>query len=198
MGFMSKKAPLPSGRKTKMGMQNKRYRRTEEAILEVLFKAKGLPSTSKLVKGARISRSTLYRHHKTVPGIIPDYERSVLISYTRVIHKFTHAKNIPLKAIYLRTLIFIMAHRWTFEIILKYDSGIVFEKMVLRLKSKVIAACHLPRNSDRAIYIYAKEVAGILEEWGKTKFSEANLNQVLRDIIYLTKTIRLRLSQIMY
>ena len=178
-------------------MQNKRYRRTEEAILEVLFKSKGLPSAGKLVKGARISRSTLYRHHKTVPGIIPDYERNILVRYAYAIRKLTRTGNTPLKTIYLRTLIFIMAHRRTFEIILKYDSGIVFEKMVFRLKSKIVVVCHLPKNSDRAIRIYAKEVAGILEEWSKTKFSETSLNQVLKDIMYLTETIRPRLSQIM-
>ena len=61
--------------------KNRRYQKTEIAILEVLMRSKELPSARVLVRQAKISRSTLYRHHKTIPGIIPDYEREILIRY---------------------------------------------------------------------------------------------------------------------
>lgn len=185
-------------KKSQIKIRNKRYRKTEEAILEVLMGSKELPTAGVLARRARISRSTLYRHHKTVPGIIPDYEREVLIRYGNVLRRLVRRKNTQVRKIYLRTLIFMVAERRTFRILLKYEGGVVVEKMVLRLRGKLRSARHLPVNSGGILRVYAKEVAGIVEEWGKNGFKEGEIEVVLSKIMYLTETIRQRLGPVNY
>ena len=178
--------------------RNKRYQRTEEAILEVLAKSKELPVANTLVKRAGISRSTLYRHHKTVPGIVPDYEREVLIRYGNVLRRLVRRKNTQVRIIYLRTLIFMTMNRRVFKILLKYDGGIVVERMVLKLENKLKRAYRLPVNSSKMLKVYAKEIAGIVEEWGKNEFKEDELEVILGKIMYLTETMRQRLGPLNY
>ena len=177
-------------------MKNKRYQKTEAAILEVLMKSKELPTTRVLIENARISRSTLYRHHKTVPGIVPDYEKEVLEQYEGVVRKLVRRKNTQVRTICLRTLIFIMTNRRIFMILLKYDGGIVIEKMILKLKSKLKTSCCLPKNSEKMLRVYAKEVAGVIEEWGRQRFIEDELETVLSKIMYLTESMRQRLGPV--
>ena len=178
--------------------KNKRYQKTEEVILEALMKSKEFPTTSMLIKKARIARSTLYRHHKTVLKILPDYERGVLIKYGNVVRRLIRRKNIQIRTICLRTLIFIMAEQELFKILLKYEGGIIIEKMILKLRSKLKAACHLPPNSDKILRVYAKEVAGIIEEWSDSGFKEDKINETLNKILYLTETMKQRLGPLNY
>ena len=176
--------------------RNKRYQKTEIAILEVLMKSKELPAAGVLVRKAQISRSTLYRHHKTVPGIVPDYEREMLRRYEGVVRKLIRRKNSQVRMICLRTLIFIMAERRTFKILLKYGGGAVIEKMILKLRCKLASACYLPANPEKMLRVYAKEVAGVIEEWGRQGFKESELEVVLSKIMYLTETMRQRLGPV--
>lgn len=178
--------------------RNKRYQKTEIAILEALMKSRELPSTGELVRRARISRSTLYRHHRTVPGIVPDYEREVLRKYANVLRKLNRQKNVQMKSVYLRTLVFVVTERRTFEILLKYDGGAVVEKMIFKLRGRLKDVCHLPKNSDKMLRIYAKEVAGVIEEWGGQGFKEDEINAVLGKVLFLTKGLKQRLGPLNY
>lgn len=178
------------------GMQNRRYRKTEEAILEVLLKSRTMPSTTELTKRARISRSTLYRHHRAMPGIIPDYEHDILIIFRRESKKILKSETTNLENVYLKMLIFILKHKRVFKILFRYSGDRVVENMVLAVKDRITKICHLSKNSDRLFKIYAKEVAGIVEDWGSNDFSEREINRVLKDIIYLTTTMHQRLSPV--
>ena len=187
-----------NGNKTGMKTKNKRYQKTEEAILEALMKSKELPSAGTLVKRARISRSTLYRHHKTVPGILPDYEKEVLDRYSGLIRKLLKRKNTQVRTICLRSLIFMMTERRYFGILLKYDGGVIIEKMVFKTKNKLRRTCCLPTNPDKMLRVYAKEVSGVIEEWCDQGFSENELEVVLDKILYLTDTMKQRLEPVNY
>ena len=180
----------------KKGMQNKRYRRTEEAIIEVLLREKEMPSTGELARKACISRSTLYRHHRAIPGIVPDYEKGVLNIYGRVVKKMLKQKKMNLKNVYLQTLIFIEKNWRVFEILFKYSGDRVVERMVMKLEDKVRKACYLPRSAGKMMKIYAKEVAGVVEEWGMKGFLEEDIGEVLKKIMYLTETIKMRLGNL--
>ena len=81
---------------------------------------------------------------------------------------------------------------------LKYDGGVVVERMILRLRSKLKSTCCLPKNSEKMLRVYAKEVAGVIEEWGKDGFKEGELEAVLGKIMYLTETMRQRLGPVNY
>ncbi len=179
----------------KKGMSNKRYRQTEEAILEVLLKSKEIPTVQGLTRRAKISRSTLYRHHRAIPGIIPDYEKEILRDYKKLIKKLFKQKT-NLKNIYLRTLFFILQHKRMFKILFKYEGGRIIEKMFFELNSLIIETAYLPKNSEKIFKIYIKEVAGIIETWSEKNFSETEISKIQKEIIYLTETIRPRLGQI--
>jgi len=192
----TKNKPHRTRRLSRRGMQNRRYRKTEEAILEVLLKSRKMPSTNELTKRARISRSTLYRHHRAMPGIIPDYEREILIAFQRESKMILSTKKVNLESIYLKILIFILRRKRVFKILFKYSGDRVVENMVLATKDPITSICHLPKNSDRMFKIYAKEVAGIVEYWGNSEFPEHEIDRTLKDIIYLTTTMRQRLSPV--
>ena len=177
----------------KRGLLNKRYRQTEEAILEVLLDSKEMPSVGELTKRARISRSTLYRHHRAIPGIVPDYEKEILIRYRKMIRKILKQKEISLKNVYLKTLFFVLRHKRVFEILFRYEGDRVVERMVLEVKDLIIKACHLPKNSEKMIKIYAKEIAGMVEMWGERGFNEDEMNKLLDDMMFLTREMRGRL-----
>ena len=185
-------------KQTQIKTRNKRYQKTEEAILDVLMKSKELPTTGVLVRRARISRSTLYRHHRTVPRIIPNYEKEVLIRYGNLVRRLVRQKNTQVRTICLRTLIFMMKERRVFGILLKYDGGMIIERMILKLKSKLKTSCCLPKNPEKMLRVYAKEVTGVIEEWGKRGFEEDELEAVLNKILYLTKTMKKRLGPVNY
>ena len=178
----------------KIKTRNKRYQKTEEAILEALMNSQSLPTAGALIKKAHISRSTLYRHHKTVPGIIPDYEREILTRYRNVVRRLVRHKNTQVRTICLRTLVFIMAEQRTFRMLLKYSGGMVIERMILQLRGKLKSAYYLPTNPDKILRVYAKEIVGVIEEWSELGFKEKDIERTLRKIMYLTESMRQRLG----
>ena len=187
------KRGAPRRKMTQGGLKDKRYRKTEEAIIEVLLRSKQMPSTGELTRRARISRSTLYRHHRAIPGIVPDYEKEIINKYGRTVRKMLKRKGADLKSIYLQMLIFVVNNRRVFGILFKYSGDRVVERMVLKLQDKIAEANYLPKKSEKMMRIYTKEVAGIVEGWYEKEFNEKEMNKVLEDIIYLTRTMKRRL-----
>ena len=155
-----------------------------------------MPSTTELTQRARISRSTLYRHHRAIPGIIPDYEREILKAFRRGIKKTLNHPKTDLENIYLKILLFVLRHKRVFKILFRYSGDRVAENIVLEVKDQIARAQHLPKNSDPMLRIYAKEVAGVIEAWGERGFPEHEINQVQKDTLYLTTTIRQRLTPV--
>ena len=177
-------------------MQNRRYRQTEDAILEVLLRSRTMPSTTELTKKAQISRSTLYRHHRAMPGIIPDYERDILVAFRRESKKFSGRKELNLENFYLKILIFILRYKRVFKILFKYSGDRVVETMVMVVEDQIVKGCHLTKSSKRVFKIYSKEVAGIIEDWGENGFAEDEISGILKKITYLTTTMKKRLGPI--
>ena len=149
----TKNSPHCLKRPSCRGMQNRRYRKTEEAILEVLLKAKEMPSTGELTKRARISRSTLYRHHRAMPGIIPDYERDILAAFKREAKKFSGHKELNLESFYLKILIFILRYKRVFKILFRYSGDRVVETMVISAEEQIEKKCYLAKGSGRIFKI---------------------------------------------
>ena len=182
--------------RSKRGLQNKRYRQTEEAIIEVLLKARTMPNTGEIARRARISRSTLYRHHRAIPGIVPDYERGVLREYRRVVRRTLRQKEVNLRKIHLRMLVFVLAYKRVYGILFRYSGDRAVERMVTMVEGKIVTTCRLPKGSQKAVRIYAKEVAGIVEMWGEKGFKEDRMGQALNDIMKLTDGLKGRLGAI--
>ena len=78
----------------------------------------------------------------------------------------------------------------------RYSGDRVVETMVISAEEQIEKKCYLAKGSGRIFKIYAKEVAGIVEDWGSNGFAEKEIDIVLKKITYLTATMKKRLSPI--
>ncbi len=178
-------------------IQGCRFKRTEEAIFDAFFANKKIPTPGLLAKRARISRSTLFRHYRTVHDIVPSYERRIYCRYVKRIEKILKKEQIKTRDIYLNFLIFVVANKKEFKLILAHKDSVIFEKMIWRLENRICDSYFLPQNSKQVFGIYTKEIVGLLEEWGKRDFNKNEIESVLKNIMYLTETIKVRLVPIL-
>lgn len=186
-----KKTPVFTSKR----MCHQRYRKTEEAILKVFFQNN--QSTMKgIARKAGIGRATIYLHHHAIKDILPDYENYLLSEYQKFIHKKLRIKNIELKTLYFNTLIFISRNQRFFKIFIRFNRREIFFRILMILKSKIESFARLPKNSEKIFKIYTSEISEILFEWGKKGFPDTELEKILSDIIYLTKTSRHHLMPI--
>lgn len=174
-------------------MLNRRFRGTEEAILDALFSAKNFLNMESVVGGAKISRSTFYRHHKTIHSVVSDYERYVLKKYIKILSKIMHKRDVEIKILYRQMLVFMMVNKKVLLFLLKNNNGEVVRKMIRKLEPSVVEECRWPKESKKMFEIYVNEIFGVVEGWSKENFAEGRIEVVLGDIMYLTETSRKRL-----
>ena len=179
---------------TEKRMANKRFRRTEDAILRVFFEEVNYVSVDEMAKKIGVSRSTIYYHHRAVREIIPDYEVFLLRRYRRKIRKVMRRKGVHMKTVYINMLLFIIRHREGFTVMMRNGNREILEKMVLEVTPKTGWHGGLPKNTEKVLRIYVCEVTEVLWLWGEDGFLEDGIKQVLRDVVYLTNTARQRLK----
>ena len=173
-------------------LNNRRFRKTEEAILEAFFGNKVVLSARVIAKRAKVSRSTLYRHHRAVYRIVPDYEEYILDKYKKLIRYLIKNKGIKVKTVYYQTLFFILRNKTIFKLTVDFNNGETIEKIIKRILPKIVDEYKLQKNCEKALKIYKKEIAGLIEDWIKNDFVEEE-RVVLNNIMYLTNTLRRRL-----
>ncbi len=173
-------------------LKDKRFRINERAIIKAFFSNKKILGARVIARRAKISRSTLYRHHKTVYEIIPDYEKYILDKYYRLIGKLIKKRDVDTKTLYIYMLIFMMKNKEIFKMVLSRGNMKTIEKMIKKIESRVAIEYRLPKNCEKMLDVYRKEVLGIVEKWIKNDFTD-DYTGVLSDILYLTKTLRNRL-----
>ena len=178
---------------TEKRLANKRFRRTEGIILRAFFASSSDAGMIGIAKKAGVARSTIYIHHRTAREIIPDYERYVLKKYRKMMKKILAAKNSRLETVFIRTLIFMTANKRFFAIILRNDNAII-EKMLDEIEIKIVSSIRISRNRECVFKIYRSEVAVLIDDWCKKNFSYEEIDKVVENIIYLTKTARIRLG----
>lgn len=178
---------------TEKRLKNRRFRRNEDAILRVFFEENPYISLKQMAKKAGVARSTVYRHHGAVREIVPDYEKYVMMRYRRTVRKMIR-KKLPLKQIYFQILLFILANRQVFILLLRNKDLTVLLWMVDELKLKIEKTVRLPRKADRVFEVYKREVVFLIEEWMKVGFDGKRVEGVLDDVMYLTETMKVRLG----
>ncbi len=178
---------------TEKRLKDKRFKKTEEAILRVFFEAKEYISVKSLAIKIGVARSTIYCHHKTMRDILPDYEKYILKKYSRMVRGLVKNK-ISIKALYINMLLFILRDKKIFEILLKNRDKVVFEEMILKIEFVVEKEIKLPKNSEKLYRVFVGEMMALIERWGKDGFSEDGMNGVLFDMLSLTRTARTRLA----
>lgn len=182
---------------TEKRMTNKRFRKTEEAILKVFFEGNYYMCAKEVAEKAGVSRATVYNHHRVIKEILQDYEKYILRKYRRMIRKVTKDKGTRLARIYLRFLLFMVKEKKIFRMLIKNGRRAALEKMMFEIKIKIVNYAGLPKNSEKIFRIYVNEVTGLMVEWGQSGFMEVEIENLLRDIMYLTDTLRNRLGQLM-
>ena len=175
---------------TEKHMLNRHFRKTEHIILIAYYRLRDYPSAKKLAKLAKISRSTLYRHHHNIWKIPDDYETYLLVIYQRVINPYILKKDFSFKGYYFRTLIFISNHKEAFFLLFIEGHKDIVKKMLDALKPRISAIYHISgRNLDKIYSIYSNEILGLIENWGRQRFTLSMLNEILNDAIILTEDI---------
>ena len=177
-------------------MINKSFQATERAIFIAYYRLSDFPSAKSIAKKAHVSRSTLYRHHRVPRLISNDYEQYLLKAYARKIRRFVKNKS-ELKTIFLRTLLFIHNNRVTFNALFKDGHKDIIEKMLFKIKPRILSGWRLNGDIDKLYGVYQKEILGIIEVWSRDKFSIESIDKILNDVMYLTKTSPRRLSGIL-
>ena len=170
-------------------MANKRFLKTEQAIFIAYFTLRGYPSARKLASAARISRSTLYRHHKKIHSIPVEYEDYLLHNYTKSIRKLLR-NNAEIKTIFLCTLVFISNNKAIFVVLFRDGRRESIRRMMECLKTRVIDEWRLAGNTDKMYGIYKNEILGIIEIWFRQNFATKYIDSTLNDILYLTGSAR--------
>ena len=101
-----------------------------------------------------------------------------------------------LKTLFLRIIIFMSANRLEMELILKKGQKDFFERIVFALKPKIIFSEKV--SDGEAFNIYAKEVAGIIEGWGRAGFSKKTISSTIDKILFLTDEAHSHLDPLVY
>lgn len=175
-------------------LANRRFKKTEDAIMKVFFEDDGCVSAREIAKRVGVSRATVYVHHRAVKEIVPDYEKYILRQYRRMMHKILQVGSVQMKVVYIRMLGFIMMNKRIFKLLVRAQGERIFDKMLDELKDKLMTTMGLPKNSQTLIAVYKSEVARLLCEWERRGLKNEELGKVLMDIMYLTKTARERLK----
>ena len=175
-------------------LNNRRFYRTEEAILKAFFGGSDCISVGRVAQKAGVARSTFYHHHQAVDKIITDYRNYILVKYRRAIKGISDSKAVSTRILYTKTIFFIIQHKKIFKILLMGEDNKVFENMLVRLQPVLVDLMRLPKNSKKIFMVYTSEVAVLLNDWCKNGAREDEIQHLLDELLYLTDTARLRLK----
>ena len=178
-------------------MANKKFKATERTIFITYYRLSDLRTAKTIAKKAHISRSTLYRHHPAPRFISDDYEQYLLRIYRRKLKRLLSNNKTELRTVFFRTLLFIHNNKVTFTALFRDGHKDVIEKMLLKIKERILSEWNLATDTNKLYGIYQNEVLSIIEIWSKTNFSIEGIDQALNDIMYLTKTSPRRLAGIL-
>ena len=178
-------------------MLNRRFRKTEEAILAVFLEGDSYASTRQIAKKAGVSPSTFYRHHATVKRIARDYEDYVMWGYCRMMAPYLKRKNIKMRQFFFKMLVFMLANKRSLMILYRSEDEKIMERMVIKLKPKILNYLRLTGEHRKIFNVYVAEIVAVLMHWGENNFKESEINETLNDIMYLTDTARARLRPMM-
>lgn len=177
-------------------IHDRRSRGTEEAIFAVFAHDGTSLSTKIFIKRAGISSSTFYRHHKSIGGLLYDYEHLIMEQFLKFVSELRDKSVVDVKQVIYRMLVFIMVNKDIIEVVADRDNYHIIYSMVKTLRGKVVLAGCVVRDANRIFDIYACEVCGVIKNWHEGGYSERVLPKVESDIVYLTLTINDRLGKL--
>ena len=181
---------------TEKRMRDKRFKRTEEAILRVFFEEDNYISPLEMAKKVGVARSTFYHHHRAIREIIPDYEKFLLCRYRRKIRRLLKKRGVRMRVLFFEMLVFIMKHQETFGVLIRNKNTEIIEEMIKEMLPRIGQPMGLPKNSGKIVRVYISEIIEVIKMWGEEGFS-SSIGEVLDNMMYLTETARLRLKPLL-
>lgn len=178
---------------TEKRLNNRRFRKTEDAIMRAFFECGQYAEAEKIARRAGVARSTIHYHHRAVGEILPNYKKYIIKSYTQAIGRVLRRKQVRMKQVFLTLLTFMTRNKGIFMIFARVHDAEVMRTMVERLRIKVESFARLPKNSEKMFRVYKGEIVAVLERWGEFGYKENEMAGVLGDMMYLTETMRARL-----
>lgn len=117
---------------------------------------------------------------------------SMMKSKCNITIKSEREKDI--KKFFRELLFFIVRNKWVFLLFLKVQNGDALLAILHKNKKLLLLCVGVRFEADKAFNIYCKEVIEIIRMWGEKGFSAHSIEVVLKDILYLTKTLKIRLG----
>ena len=175
--------------------KDERFHKTEEAIFSALKELiEEHPTTlsirpTDLAKRSKIAASTFYRHYETIDDAIKYHERNLERRF-RFLLRTKMQENLDLRQSIQKIIYFIYQNRDYFATALCRGSHRAFNNLFLAIKPKICHACHLPKNSELIFMVCLGEIYVLVEKWYKDSFDLDKVPELTEDILYLLKTAR--------
>lgn len=179
---------------TEKRMNDRRFRRVEEAILKVVINEDYYIGVGEMAKKIGVARSTVYNHHRAVREIIPDYERYLLSRYDRIINRILKRRGMKIRDVMRHVLIFVLHNREVFMFLEKCGRRGIYGQMMTKMELELSRRLRLPNNYQKMYIVYRGEVMELMAEWVRNGVVEEEMNELLGDIVGLTDTMRIRLK----
>lgn len=172
-------------------LRDKRFRENEDKVLRLFFEYGEKLTMGRIARRLNVPRSTVYRHHPSVRAIVDDYV-SMIKSKCNITIKSEKEKDI--KKFFRELLFFILRNKRIFLLFLKAQNKEALLTVLYRNKNFLLLCVGFHFEADKAFNIYCKEVLEVIRMWGEKGFSKHSIETVLKDILYLTKTLKVRLG----
>ena len=118
---------------TEKRMNDRRFRRVEEAILKVVINEDYYIGVGEMAKKIGVARSTVYNHHRAVREIIPDYEKYLRSRYNRIINKILKRREMRIRDVMRHVLIFVLHNREVFMFLEKCGRRGIYGQMMTKM-----------------------------------------------------------------
>ena len=182
----------PDYRLTEKRMSDARFRRTEKLIFDAICQKDPTPSVRQITKTTGLAKSTFYLHHATSHAIIPDIKWFILQKYVKSIHG-----QVQIKRLYTTTLFFILNHKRFFLFLTGRGDRDFLIKMLRQLDAQIELTARLPQNSDKILRVHSGEICELIFCWCESGMPEEGISRLISETLFLTKTLRPRLMQLL-
>ena len=118
----------------------------------------------------------------------------MLKEFKATIEERVSGHNRDVRINYYVMLVFIMVHKKVFNKIIKTSK--LVEQMI-EVVEKRMEEERMPKNARLIREVYKKEVLGVIEDWERSGFVKTKIDAVIKDIMFLNQTARIRLAPLL-